>query len=1316
MSRRVDTPTLLQNDDAESGAVSLGIVLRTYGNYTPLEELRYACAVTQDGSSLGNLIKAAQFYGLDADWIQCGIAEMRDLPMPQIIPWYTDQFVVLEGFGRRTAYMNDPAYGRRIMSLSEFEDGFGGITVVLKPTSALQPAGQPFEVRRALSDHLRGTRTALSYLVIVSLFLIVPGILLPSFLHVFVDDILIAQQNWIIGLLTGMGITALFAALLAWLQRMSLLRLENRVSTRASLDLLWHVLHLPVAIASQRSGGDYAAHIEAGERATRFMLGTPAVVILNVLMSVFFALVMLQYSIILTVICILFSVFSLLIFGIVQRRQRETAQIMLHERGRLAASLMDGLRALESFKASAAEKLLFTRWTDMHARAVSAEQELGYATNVLSAVGIFMVGMNAATLLIGGGALVMQGAMTVGMLVAFQSLLLSFSLPVVQLLNLSSRLQESEGELRRVEDVFANTSADPTETESAADPVALTGQLDMRGVTFGYHPLQPAFVDDFSLTIRPGQRIALVGAPGSGKTTVARLITGLYPAWQGQILFDGQERGMFPPATLSASVALVDQQPTLFTGTVQENLTLWNEYAALTDLWRAAKDACIHETILRRQDGYSHLVDEDGRNFSAGERQCLEIARALVNNPTLLILDEATTALDPVTEAKLLDNLGWRGCACLVISQRLTPIIGFDEIVVMEAGTIAERGTHAELIEHGGLYASMFDAEIRATEPTRHPYSRLIPPWLKQSRVRSMAVRSDIRAEMSDPPLDLPGLLRAALRAASGAATTVIVTGLIGGLLALALPLATAAVVNAVMTTGDRRLLQAIGLAMALAALVLAAFQWIRGAAVLRVQAALDSQLQPSVWDRLLRLPASYLRPFTSGDLADRALSFDAIKAALGDLAALSPVTAVFAVVSFGLLLYYDMPMALFAGVLIVGSLALAYGLGGIGQKFERLRAELKGESSGLILQMLNGLQKLRAAGAEDRALGVWAQLFIWQQRLRFKAQRAQNLASMFAAAFPVLASTFIFALVYARGTLALSAFIGFNVAFIQLSAATMSLCRALAALRHAAPALARLEPLMLTVREDSAGKTVPETLAGAITARNISFRYAEGQSLVVSSISFHVEPGEFVAIVGASGVGKTTLVRLLLGFEKPAAGEIFYDDQPLSTLNTAELRRQVTAVLQDSRAFEGDIWSNISGAHLLDEADIWRAATVAGIADDIRRMPLGLNTYVGHGGGAFTTGQRQRLLIARALAAQPRVLLLDDAASALDDHAQTQLMSALRRISATRIVITSRLATVAAADRILVVDAGQIVETGTYDSLVRAGGHFTALAHTQPR
>ncbi|MFN8447562.1 MAG: ATP-binding cassette domain-containing protein [Anaerolineae bacterium] len=1314
MSRRVITPTLLQSEAIESGAAALGIVLRYYGNHTPIEELRYACAVSQDGSSLGNLIQAAQFYGLEADWVQSTIPDLRRLPVPQILPWQSDQFLVLEGFGGRSVYVNDPADGRRVMSRREFEDGYGGAAVVLKPTEKFQPARQPFEVKRALGEHLRGTRGAITYFVIISLFLLVPGILLPSFLRVFVDDILIAGQNWITALLVGMGIAALFGALLTWLQRMSLLRLEIHVAARSAAELFWHVLHLPIPIAAQRTGSDFADHVESGERAARLIFGAPAVVVANVLLSVFFALVMLQYSVILTAISILFAVFSLVIYSFVTRRQRENARDLLHARGRLASALMDGLRALESFKATASERLLFERWTTLHGRVVADEQALGSATNLLEAVSVFLTGMNAAILLIGGGALVMQGSMSIGVLVAFQSLLFSFSQPVGQLLSLSGRLQEAEGNLQRADDVFANPTI--AELDESDSPGVLTGNLELRTISFGYNPLQPPFIDRQSLTIRPGQRVALVGAPGSGRTTIARLIAGLYPTWEGQILFDGQDRAAYPQAVMSRSVAMVGEQPALFTGTVQENLTLWNEYAALTDLWRAAKDACIHETILKRPDGYNHLIDEGGRNFSAGERQCLEIARALVSNPTLLILDEATSALDPITETKLLANLGWRGCACLVISQRLAAIRDFDEIVVMDAGALVERGTHADLIARDGLYARMVAAEVQASEAAASPYSRLIPAWLRQSVARAPGIRSSAAAHpLPTPPSDLSGLLRFALGAARIDTLILILAGLIGGLLGLALPLLTAAVVENAVATGELRLLQTVGYALALAALGLAVFRWFRGAAALHVQARLDSQLQPAIWQQLIRLPASVLRPYTSGDLADRALSLDALKRAVADLAALSPLTAVFSAMSFGLLLYYDVPMALLAAALVAGSLLLTFGLSGFGAQFERLRAELKGETSGLVLQMLDGLTKLRAAGAENRALVVWARLFEWQQRLRYKAQRAQSLAHLFVGAYPVIASMVVFALVYARGTLSLSEFVGFNLAFAQLGVAAASLSRAIILLRHAAPTYARVQPLVQAAPENGAGRRAPDEIAGAVTVRSVSFRYADDQPLVVSDLSFHVDPGEFVAIVGASGAGKSTLLRLLLGFERPAAGEIFYDDQPLSSLNTDGLRQQVATVLHDSPLIDGDVLTNISGGRDLAPETVWQAAQLAGIADDIRRMPMGLSTSIGRS-SALTTGQRQRLLIARALAAQPRILLLDDALTALDDRAQTQLMSALRRIDATRIVVASRLNTVAAADRILIMHAGRIAESGTYAGLVQAGGRFAALAQPQSR
>ncbi len=957
------------------------------------------------------------------------------------------------------------------------------------------------------------------------------------------------------------------------------------------------------------------------------------------------------------------------------------------------------------------ESDLLARWTDSHNRLVNLEDQISASTRLLAATAVFLFAINAAILLVVGGELVLQGALTVGMLVAFQSLMFSFSQPITDLLSLGSQIQEASGDL----DLLDETLAYPPEpAHDEPDDSVLSGALELRNVTFGYNPLQAPFIEDFSLSIAPGERVALVGASGSGKSTIAGLIAGLYQPWRGMVLLDGVDRNALPGEVLSRSLALVGQEPALFVGTVRENLTLWDENTPPTDVWRAARDASVNEAILARPNGYNYLVEADGLNFSAGERQRLEIARALVNNPTLVVLDEATSALDSVTEAAVLENLGWRGCSSLVTTQRLSAIRDCDRIVVLDQGKIAEQGTHDELVASGGLYARLLAAETDYLAP-----GKLIPAWLQPQAREAAAPRREMPAlpathALPAASLDARQLVRFGLRGTRGDILLLVVAGLIAGALALVLPLLTAAVIDTALPTGDYSLLQRVGLALAGVALGLWLLQIVRNAAALRIQSHLDAALQPAIWERLLSLPAAFFRQFTVGDLAGRAFGVSEIRRILSDFATLSLVSGVFALVTFALLIYYDVVMALVALVVVAVAVLLTLALGGLRRSFLRTRAELRGETAGLVAQFLNGLAKLRVAGAEKRAFGIWSQAFGWEQRLTFGARRWRNLLDLLMGAYPVVAGLILFAVMYTRATLPLGEFLAFNLAFLQLNLAVVQWSGAWIALQEAAPGFSRLTPILETPPEAAPGAQSPGELQGAVYVQNLSFRYADDQSLALRDVSFRVEPGEFVAIVGASGAGKTTLLRLLLGFEQPSAGTIYYDEQPLSQIDLPALRGQIGAVLESARLIAGDIYSNIAGALDLSLEDAWRAARAAGIEDDIRRMPMGMSTPVRADGGTFSSGQRQRILIARALAAQPRVLLFDDATSTLDEGAQIQVMNALRRLDATRIVVSNSLSALAAADRIIVLQAGRIVETGTYATLNGAGGQFAALTRRQ--
>ncbi len=716
--RRVKTPTVLQMEAVECGAACLAMILAYHGLYVPLEVLRVECGVSRDGSKASNLVKAARKLNMTAKGFRKEPKALLDLPTPMILFWNFNHFVVFEGTRGKKAYINDPAAGPRKVSIEELDQSFTGVVLTFEPGEDFQKGGGKPNIFRSLARRFKGCGRALLYVVLAGLFLIIPGVVYPTYTKIFLDDVLIQGYNsWLRPLLLAMGITALAQLALNWLQRYFLLRFQLRISLSGSSRFFYHVLRLPIPYFSQRFAGDLASRVQLNDKVAQLLSGQLAITVINLITVSFYAVIMFQYSVLLTLTGIGFALLNLVALRIASYRRKNVNMALQQDRGKLMGQTMTGLQMIETLKAGGAEADFFSQWAGYQTKVVNSQQRLSVSTQLLSAVPATLLSLNHTIMLFIGAVLIMNGQMTIGMLFAFQSLMMGFMQPFSHFVDMGSLLQETHADINRLDDVTDNpvdagfSEKKVDQKDGRDEPVKLTGRLELKKITFGYSPLEPPLIRDFSLSLKPGARVALVGASGSGKSTVAKLVTGLYEIWEGEILFDGRPIVSIPKRVFTNSVAMVDQDIFLFDGTISENLTMWDPTVPETNLIQAAGDACIHDDIMRRPDGYEGKVDEGGANFSGGQAQRLEIARGLTGNPTFLILDEATSALDPETEAQVDDHLRRRGVTCLIVAHRLSTIRDCDEIIVLDGGSVVQRGTHQELLDQEGLYAELIKSQ-----------------------------------------------------------------------------------------------------------------------------------------------------------------------------------------------------------------------------------------------------------------------------------------------------------------------------------------------------------------------------------------------------------------------------------------------------------------------------------------------------------------------------------------------------------------------------------------------------------------------------
>jgi NHLM bacteriocin system ABC transporter peptidase/ATP-binding protein len=700
----------------ECGAASLAMILAYYGRYVTLEELRIACGVSRDGSKASNICKAARRYGLKVQAYRKEPNDLKSMPLPMIIHWNFNHFVVLEGFGKGKVYLSDPEIGASVVTEEEFDQAFTGVAITFAKGPDFQKGGRAPNIWKTLLVRLKGSESAVIFLAFTGIAMIIPGFVIPVFSTVFLDDLLLDHKSdWMLPLLAAMCITALLRGILTWIRDYCLLRMQMKISVISSGRFLWHVLRMPMEFFSQRYAGDITSRMSSNNTVASVVAGQLTSSVLNIILLLFYMILMLRYNVVLTLLAVTSAVLQMLYLKRVSTLRKDKNKKLMLDQGKMLGTAMSGLKTVEHLKATGSEGDFFTMWSGYQAKVAQATQDMDISSAYLLTVPNLISAVTTTAVLIIGGYEIISGDMTVGLLVAFQSLMASFFEPVSSLMNMGSTIQNLESDIERLEDVLnypEDSLLEHVTNEPDHDELnqKLEGNIEIRNLTFGYSILEEPLIKDFSLKLTPGSRVALVGGSGCGKSTIAKLIAGVLAPWSGEILFDGKPRNEIPRNVLCNSLSMVDQDICMISGTIKDNITLWDNSISEPELLRAAKDAFIHDDITNRAGGYANLMEEGGKNLSGGQKQRLEIARAFANDPSILILDEATSALDANTEQLIDSNIRKRGCTCIIVAHRLSTIRDCDEIIVLSKGKIVQRGTHELLMQEQGYYADLINA------------------------------------------------------------------------------------------------------------------------------------------------------------------------------------------------------------------------------------------------------------------------------------------------------------------------------------------------------------------------------------------------------------------------------------------------------------------------------------------------------------------------------------------------------------------------------------------------------------------------------
>lgn len=707
----VKVPVIVQTDSLECGAVSLAMILAYYGKWLPVAQVRDACGVSRDGSSGKNLLSAARSYGMECKGKRVREIDPEEVPIPCILHYNQNHFVVFCGYRHGKAVINDPARGRILVSMEEFHQSFGGLLMQCVPGEQFEKEGEKPRHIRFIKELLGTYKKELVFLFAAAAASTVIGIITPALNQIFLDQAIEGNRKYVAQLLLLLlFLFFLLQAAVLITDTLSKYRINRRIAMEASVKFLEHMLTLTADFFSRHMIGDLVGRQKANEMISRTIVQQAVPIVQQMATILLYVLIMVMYEPSLAAVGIGLSVFSLLLSMYVSARQIDLAKVQAHHYAMVRSYGMCGLNAIESIKASGAERGFFASWAGTQASYHNASVDIAERSAWITVLPQFMQRLSAAFITVLGAGLIMQGDFTIGMLAAFQAFLSAFYTPVNSLTQVVRQFQQMEVQISRVEDIL-QAPADLMEKAEGRSPAVPKGAVQVQNLVFGYGRLQPATIRDISFEVQEGRSLGIAGGSGSGKSTLLGVLLGLYPQWEGTITYDGVEIGEISRGFFAGYAGIVRQQTSLFAGTVRDNLKMWDDSLSDEDMIQAAKDALIHEVIMSREGGYDSPVLEGGTNFSGGQRQKLELARALIRNPKILILDEATSALDSVTEEKILDNLRKRKMTRIVVAHRLSAIRDCDEILVMKSGKIAERGTHETLLAQEGLYRKLVESE-----------------------------------------------------------------------------------------------------------------------------------------------------------------------------------------------------------------------------------------------------------------------------------------------------------------------------------------------------------------------------------------------------------------------------------------------------------------------------------------------------------------------------------------------------------------------------------------------------------------------------